>query len=79
MTDNEKFPGGGPPGSALTAITRIVHGNLTKKKKKKEVGGECAWCGGVRVGGLELLGTTFQGLGRLRSRPTGGRLSTAQV
>lgn len=33
MTDNEKFPGGGPAGSALTPITGIVHGN---KKKKKE-------------------------------------------
>lgn len=35
MTDNEKFPGGGPAGSALTPITGIVHGNLKKKKKRR--------------------------------------------
>lgn len=46
MTDNEKFPGGGPAGSVLTPITGIVHGN---KKKRGEEGR-----GGV-------LSTTFQG------------------
>lgn len=47
MTDNEKFPGGGPAGSALTPITGIVHGNLKKKRGEEGRGG--------------VLSTTFQG------------------